>query len=285
VTTPLPIPSPATRALLESHARDLAEQADRHAVVLESLLAVLRSRRLDDRAARTTAIDTAASALVTARSRGRDTRDSGVEPVAGAFARLTADLRPLVRYGDLDLQFVEPPRTGRALPGDVADAARAIVRTAVLALVSEGDARRVRIQWDCDGLNLLIRMRDDGRGDVTRHDDSLRPITERVAALNGLLELESTSGWGSSMAITIPLDAPAKPEPIVEDVELSAREREVAALLLAGEQNAAIAEALGVSRNTVKFHVSNVLRKTGVATRTELLALHRAAPVEAAPAV
>ena len=277
MTDPLPIPSPATRALLEAHARDLAEQADRHAVVLESLLAVLRSRRLDDRAARTTAIDTAASALVAARTRGQETRNSVVEPVVGAFARLTADLRPLVRYGDLDLQFVEPPPTGRALPGDVANAARAIVRTAVLALVDAGEARRVRIQWDCDGLNLLIRMRDDGRGEVTRHDDALRPIMERVTSLNGVLQVESTAGWGSNLSITIPLDAPLPPEPIVEDVQLSAREREVAALLLAGERNAAIAEALGVSANTVKFHVSNVLRKTGVSSRTELLALHRAA--------
>jgi DNA-binding CsgD family transcriptional regulator len=277
VTEPPPIPSAATRALLEAHARDLAEQADRHAVVLESLLAVLRSRRLDDRAARTTAIDTAASALVAARTRGRDTRDSVVEPVAGAFARLTADLRPLVRYGDLDLQFVEPPQAGRALPGDVAQAARAIVRTAVLALVHQGDARRARIQWDCDGLNLLMSIRDDGRGELSRHDDALRPITERVSALGGILQVESTAGWGSSMAISIPLDAPPPPEPVVEDVQLSAREREVAALLLAGERNSAIAEALGVSGNTVKFHVSNVLRKTGVSSRTELLALQRQA--------
>jgi DNA-binding CsgD family transcriptional regulator len=277
VTEPLPIPSAATRALLDAHARELAEQADRHAVVLESLLAVLRSSRLDDRAARTTAIDTAASALIAARTRGRDSRNSGVEPVAGAFARLTADLRPLVRYGELDLQFVEPPASGRALPGDVAQAARAIVRTAVLALVQHGDVRRVRIQWDCDGLNLLMSIRDDGRGEVTRHDDALRPITERVSALNGVLELESTAGWGSSMAISIPLDAPPPPEPVVEDVQLSAREREVAALLLAGERNSAIAEALGVSGNTVKFHVSNVLRKTGVGSRTELLALQRQA--------
>jgi DNA-binding CsgD family transcriptional regulator len=277
VTEPLPIPSPATRALLEAHARDLAEQADRHAVVLESLLAILRSRRLDDRAARTTAIDTAVSALVAARTTGREQRNSGLEPVAGAFARLTADLRPLVRYGDLDLQFVEPPRTGRALPGEVASAARAMVRTAVLALIHEGEARRVRIQWDCDGLNLLIGIRDDGRGEVTRHDDSLRPITERVSTLGGILQVESTVGWGSSIAITLPLDAPQPSEPVVEDVQLSAREREVAALLLAGERNGAIAEALGVSANTVKFHVSNVLRKTGVASRTELLALQRAA--------
>ena len=26
---------------------------------------------------------------------------------------------------------------------------------------------RVRVQWDCDGLNLLVSIRDDGRGNLT----------------------------------------------------------------------------------------------------------------------
>ena len=40
------LPSPASRALTLEHARAIAEQADRHAVTLESLLAMLRSTRL-----------------------------------------------------------------------------------------------------------------------------------------------------------------------------------------------------------------------------------------------
>lgn len=269
----LELSSPASRALVTEHERVVAEQADRHAVTLESVLAVLRSPRLDDRAARTLATETAAAALVALRTSTDRQRSALLEPVTGAFARLRGDLRPLVRHGDLDVQFVEPPTTGRALPGEVAHEARAIVRSAVLALLDRGTAHRVRIQWDCDGLNLLIGIRDDGEGRLTAHDDSLRPIVERVSALHGAFDVASTPGWGSELSVTLPLDPPPRPEFLDETADLSPREREVLSLVVAGHRNRAIAEQLGISQNTVKFHVSNLLRKAGVSARVELVAL------------
>jgi len=270
-----PLPSPAGRALVVEHARALSDLVDRQALTLESLLATLRSTRLDDRAARTLATEIAASAMVEIRTETDQQRSLLLEPVVGAFARLRSDLRPLTRFGDLDVQFVEPPATGRALPGEVAHAARAIVRSAVLALVDAGRSSRVRIQWDCDGLNLLIGIRDDGAGELTVHDDSLRPIAERVAALDGSLDVASTPGWGSDVAVTLPLDPPAEPGSLDESVALSPREREVLRLVASGARNRSIAQALGISENTVKFHVSNLLRKAGAATRAELTALAR----------
>lgn len=267
--------TPGTRELLLEHARTVAEQADRHAVTLESLLAILRSDRLDDRAARTVAIDVAAGSLVDSRMATDGQRNAMLEPVAGAFGRLRNDLRPLVRFGDLDVQFVEPPSTGRALPGEVAHAARAIVRSAVLAFVDTGVSRRVRIQWDCDGLNLLIGIRDDGDGELTAHDDSLRPIAERVSALDGELRVASTPGWGSEMSVSLPLDPPAEPDQLLDTVPLSPREREVLRLVASGARNRDIANKLGISENTVKFHVSNLLRKAGAQSRAELAALAR----------
>lgn len=265
--------SPASRQRLLEHARAIAEQSDRHAVTLESILAILRSSRLDDRAARTAAIDVATTALVQLRTAGDERQEALFEPVTGAFARVRDDLRPLVRHSDLDVQFVEPPATGRALPGDIAHAARAIVRRAVLTLVDQEDTRRVRIQWDCDGLNLLIAIRDDGQGTLSAHDDSLRPMVERVAALDGSLSVSSTPGWGSELAVRLPLDPPPLPEPLDQAVPLSAREREVLKLVAAGGRNRAIARELGISENTVKFHVSNLLRKAGVDSRAELAVL------------
>ncbi len=251
----------------------VAEQADRHALTLESILAVLRSPRLDDRAARVMAIDIAAGALVGLRTSTDEQRNSTLEPVVGAFARLRNDLRPLVRHGDLDVQFIEPPATGRALPGEVAHAGRAIVRSAVLAFVDHGETNRVRIQWDCDGLNLLIGIRDDGRGELTAHDDSLRPIAERVTALGGDLRVSSTPGWGSLLDIRLPLDPPAMPDLLDDSVALSHRERDVLRLVAAGARNRTIAAQLAISENTVKFHVSNLLRKAGATSRAELAAL------------
>ena len=267
------IPTSAWRRLHLEHAQAVAEQADRHAVTLESILAILRSSRLDDRASRTTAIDLASSSLIELRSTTDHQRGTMLEPVDGAFARLRSDLRPLARFGGLDVQFVEPPTAGRALPGEVAHAARAIVRSAVLALVDQEDAKRVRIQWDCDGLNLLIDIRDDGQGMISAHDDSLRPIAERVAALDGDLDVSSTTGWGTTLAIRLPLDPPAEAEPLEDSAAFSPRERDVLRLVASGARNRAIATQLGITDNTVKFHVSNLLRKAGVRTRGELTAI------------
>lgn len=269
------LPSAASRRLVVEHARTVAEQADRHAVMLESILAVLRSTHLDDAGARRLAIDTATTALIQLRTVTDDNRSTMLEPVVGAFARLRSDLNPLARFGGLDVQFVEPPATGRALPGEVAHAARAIVRTVVLALVETGTSRRVRVQWDCDGLNLLMGIRDDGPGELSQHDDSLRPIAEQVTALDGTFTVSSTPGWGSSLDIRLPLDPPAAPDQLEDHVDLSTREREVLHLVASGARNRDIAAQLGVSANTVKFHVSNLLRKTGTTTRSELAALTR----------
>jgi DNA-binding CsgD family transcriptional regulator len=269
-------PEPSATASRDSaieHERIVAERADRHAVTLESVLAILRSTRLDDRAARALAVETAAAALVDLRTSTDQQRSALLEPVTGAFARLRTDLRPLVRHGDLDVQFVEPPATGRALPGEVAHEARAIVRSAVLALLDRGTPHRVRIQWDCDGLNLLVGIRDDGEGTLTAHDDSLGPIVERVSALNGSFDVASTPGWGSELSVVLPLDPPPRPDFLDEAVDLSPRESEVLSLVVAGSRNRAIAERLGISENTAKFHVSNLLRKAGVSTRAELAAL------------
>ncbi len=53
---------------------------------------------------------------------------------------------------------------------------------------------------------------------------------------------------------------------------LTGRENSVLSLLCQGLSNKAIAAALSVSEKTVKFHVSNVLAKSGVSTRTQLIA-------------
>ncbi len=54
---------------------------------------------------------------------------------------------------------------------------------------------------------------------------------------------------------------------------LTAREQQVLELMVAGRSNPEIAQQLVVSRSTAKFHVSSILSKMGVSSRTEAVAV------------
>jgi NarL family two-component system response regulator LiaR len=51
--------------------------------------------------------------------------------------------------------------------------------------------------------------------------------------------------------------------------DLTRREREILRLLAQGLSNSALANKLWVTEQTIKFHLSNIYRKLGVANRTE----------------
>jgi DNA-binding CsgD family transcriptional regulator len=262
-----------SRAASAERLRVTAELVDRHSTTLETMLAALRSSSLDDAAARKAVTDLAATSLVNLRTLSDRTSDLVEEPVATAFERLREDLRPLMHFSGLDVQFIEPPVNGRALPGEVAHAARAIVRGLVLAIVEQPAVRRVRVQWDCDGVNLLINVRDDGLGELTADSPNFARLNSRVAALDGRMNIEVMAGWGADVQVVLPLDPPSAPVGDVGGWGLAERELEVLQLLAAGQRNRAISAKLHISENTVKFHVRNIFRKLGVGSRTEAIAL------------
>ena len=261
-----------SRAASRDRASLIADLTDTQATTLESMLAVLRSSLHSDVAARQRAIEIAAAAMVQLRAVSDRDRLLAEEPVHSAFERLRDDLAPLVKHGGLDVEFVPPPVEGRPLPGEVAHAARAVVRGAVLALSDSASASRVRIQWDCDGSNLLIGIRDNGAGNLNQTSPGLSQLTARVSVLDGTIAVQSTAGWGSQLDIAIPLDA-GSAATLPDAGGLTRRERDVLALLVAGKRNRAIGQELTITENTVKFHVANVLRKTGTGSRAELAAL------------
>lgn len=65
----------------------------------------------------------------------------------------------------------------------------------------------------------------------------------------------------------------AMQQPLQPGHDLTAREREVLALIRQGHNNTRIAELLVVSRSTVKTHVSSILSKLGVTSRVEAAAM------------
>lgn len=59
---------------------------------------------------------------------------------------------------------------------------------------------------------------------------------------------------------------------VVSDSPLTGREIQVLQRVVLGEENKEIAHHLGCTPRTVAFHVSNILRKFGVASRLRLVA-------------
>jgi DNA-binding NarL/FixJ family response regulator len=93
----------------------------------------------------------------------------------------------------------------------------------------------------------------------------------------GLVELLASAGADGPEALVgrpVPehvrlAAAPASTGPAATGVELTAREREVLTCLAAGMSNKQVARSLSISIRTVAVHVSNLLRKTSSASRTE----------------
>ena len=78
----------------------------------------------------------------------------------------------------------------------------------------------------------------------------------------------SPTVWARAAIAAMPSrrDVP-RDESLIE--ELTARERDVLALVADGRSNREIASALSISEHTVKFHVNAILSKLGAQSRTE----------------
>jgi DNA-binding CsgD family transcriptional regulator/tetratricopeptide (TPR) repeat protein len=110
----------------------------------------------------------------------------------------------------------------------------------------------------------------------------------RTHSQRAIVLLERWPGWRAAQAEALirrcrardPVDrtprdrhaAPSTGAVGVGDGPLTAREREIAALLTRGLTNGQIARRLVISTKTVSVHVSHILAKLGMATRTEVAA-------------
>ena len=98
------------------------------------------------------------------------------------------------------------------------------------------------------------------RGILMRDASPQRIRAALIAASEGIIVIDDALA-GAVLQQSRPMHDLVEP--------LTARELEVMQLLASGQTNKEIAQRLGVTEHTVKFHVNGILGKLGVATRTE----------------
>jgi len=146
------------------------------------------------------------------------------------------------------------------MPGSVdgAEATRQIrqkhPRTQVIALTSFKEREQVQAALQAGAIGYLLK-------DVSAEElaEAIRQAREGRPTL-------------APQAAQVLIETALRPQEQL-GFDLTAREREVLALMVAGLNNQNIAGKLFVSLSTAKSHVSNVLSKMGAATRTEAVSL------------
>ncbi|WP_084175915.1 helix-turn-helix transcriptional regulator [Actinokineospora spheciospongiae] len=266
-------------------ARVIAGLTDAHATTLTALLGVLRSRGLDDRTARRTAVDLVASAMVELRATDDDDPAPHEEVVGDAYGRLSDMLGLLSRYGGVALDFSPVACRNRLIPADIARTARAVIRGTVLTMLEQGGVNRIRVCWEVEDTELRSTVRDDGPGTLAAEALTVHRLTDRVAAHNGSLHVDSVPEWGTIVTVRLPLAAPDLSHGDQPLGVLNPRELDVLEHLVNGHRNRVIAEHLHISEHTVKFHVAKILKKLDVDSRGEAAAVARAAGFPAEPSL
>jgi DNA-binding NarL/FixJ family response regulator len=169
--------------------------------------------------------------------------EGGAEAI-DLLARLDADgMRPDVVLMDLQmrpLDGIESTRMVRAEYDDVE----------VVALTSFGEPERVQRALEAGASGYLLK-------DADAHE-----VAEAIrAAHRGELQLDAAIARGLMSTLRGETHSAA---------ELTPRELEVVALVGEGRANKEIARRLGIGERTARTHVSNILRKVGLTSRTQL---------------
>jgi len=117
---------------------------------------------------------------------------------------------------------------------------------------------------------VLVRTTAEARTALREAAAAAATAAARALSLAELLD-EGLAGMAEGESAP----APRRPSADVSHTagSLSSREREVLALVVAGQTNKEIADSLYVSPNTVKTHVSSLLHKLRADTRVQLAAI------------
>lgn len=121
-------------------------------------------------------------------------------------------------------------------------------KTQIIILTSFNEEERVQAALNAGAIGYLIK------------DVSADQLVSAIRGANsGIISLTS------NLAKVLIHD---KKKPIISNPYLTSSEKEVLALMVEGLSNPDIAVRLSISKSTVRFHVSNILSKLGVPSRT-----------------
>ena len=87
---------------------------------------------------------------------------------------------------------------------------------------------------------------------------------ELVSAINKVVLDQPSLSPEAAQVLIQTVNDPSRP-----GINLTDREREILALMVEGKSNNEISESIFITQATVKYHVSNILSKLGVTSRTE----------------
>ncbi len=160
--------------------------------------------------------------------------------------RLCAEMRPDVVLMDLVMPVMDGPTAIRAIHDAFPD-------IHVIALTSFPEEDLVQRALGAGAISYLLKNVG---------------ADELAGAIRGANAGRSTLAPEATQALIRRVTHPAPP-----GIDLTPREHEVLALMVKGLSNPEIAQRLVVGRSTAKFHVSSVLTKLGVSTRTEAVAM------------
>jgi DNA-binding NarL/FixJ family response regulator len=185
-------------------------------------------------------------------------RDIGVAGVAGGAEEavaLASELRPDVALLDLDLPGLGGLEAARRIHDNPGSA----------------DVNVVIIAAHDSDEGLFAALRAGALGFVLKNTERAE-LVHAVRVVAGGEALLSPSATSRLIAEFCSQPQPQVPTPEQLD-ELTAREREVMALVAAGLRNDEIAERFVISPATVKTHVSRALRKLHARDRSQLVAI------------
>jgi DNA-binding NarL/FixJ family response regulator len=137
-----------------------------------------------------------------------------------------------------------------------------------LAAIAEGFTVPTILLVDDPHADVAAAALRAGTSAVLARQSDARELLAAIDAVRaGLVVLDASVRDALAPTATVLRSAAAQTEP------LTARERQVLAMLANGLSNRRIAERMAISENTVKAHVAAIFAKFGATTRTEAVTL------------